>query len=109
MLEEAERRVDHLVEGGFVQPTRGGLLFVGTLGIVPSGDLGFDLRNVRPSEVVAVGANVIGRRVGIYRAWRPVEVRVPARCRARRCCSGPSSETTAPSDAPSPCRDTGSR
>src|SRR5262249_25849595 len=71
----AERDINHVVERGPVQPTRNKLLFIERLGIVPSRDLGFDFRNVGPSEerLVAIGAKEL---VGGVDAVDAVKARV---------------------------------
>jgi hypothetical protein len=57
--EKAERRIDHMIKGGLVEPARDGFLVVERLRVEPGGDLGFDLRAARPAEecVVTVGTN----------------------------------------------------
>src|SRR5262252_9878650 len=71
----AERNIDHVVERGLVQPTRNELFFIERLGIVPSRDLGFDFRDVRPSKkcFVAIGAKEL---VGGVHAVDAVKARV---------------------------------
>src|SRR5215471_12927299 len=58
LQEEPEGGVDRIVEGGLVESANKGLLLVERLGVVPGGNLGFDLRNVRPSvsRQIAAGA-----------------------------------------------------
>src|SRR5436305_1786542 len=50
LQEEAQRRIDHMVKCGLVQPARGLLFFVESLSLEPAVDLRFDLRAARPSE-----------------------------------------------------------
>ena len=65
----ADRRVEHMVERGLVEPARDGLFFVERFRLVPGGDLGFDLWNVRRADnrVLAVGAKPpVGRVEEVY-------------------------------------------
>jgi hypothetical protein len=60
-----------MVEGGLVEPARDVLFLVERFRVEPSGDLGLDLRTVRPAGVrlVAVGARCrVGRRIGAISA-----------------------------------------
>src|SRR5262249_8901240 len=79
--DEAERRVDDVVEGSLVEAAHGHFLLVERARIKAGSDLGFDLSAARPAEerLVASGANgLVGRGVGTIDADMPVDERVPA-------------------------------
>src|SRR5262249_25847057 len=85
--EEAGRRVNHVVEGGLVEPPYRGFLLVQGLGLIPSRHLRFDLRHVRPAEprLVAAGAHPDGdRRIGAVGAGMPGMEHLPAALAGRR-------------------------
>src|SRR5271170_1791344 len=86
LQEKPEGGVDRVVERGLVQPTRDGLFLVKRLGLVPRCDLGFDLRDVRPSKerLVAIGANNPAGRVHAVDAVPSGVENLPAALAGRR-------------------------
>src|SRR5262249_47862397 len=76
----AERDINHVVDRGPVQPTHNELLFIERVGIVPSHDLGFDFRDVRPSKkcFVAIGAKELVGGVDAVDAVKARVENVPA-------------------------------
>jgi hypothetical protein len=83
---DAERGVDHLIQRDLVESANGGLLLVERFGVVPGGDLGFDLRDVRPSvrRQIAAGANEpVGRVDAVGAVIRSMVDMPSAPCQGR--------------------------
>src|SRR5262245_6924097 len=96
----AERDIDHVVERGLVQPARNKPLLVERPGIVPSRDLGFDFRDIRPSKkcFVAIGAKELVGGVDAVDAVKARVKNVPA-AMARRGLLRPPRDHGAPIDS----------